>query len=147
MTDQLDELFVQEEEKADGGDQWSFEETPEIRGILTGVNVAPSAGYGPYFVLQIKTKDLGSFGIPVWGAVMNGRIDELAPKIGFPIGIRFDGEKKNKAGDRTYKSWTIVSTESDFEAWVPLHATKNRKRQPNTISQGVVSDAADEDYF
>ena len=146
MSDALDDLFEQAEEAKDQ-EQWDFEENPEIRGILVGVGVAPGREHGPYHVLRIKEQTTGqTFGIPVWGIVLIGQAASVAPKVGAPIGIRFNGSKPNKDGSRSYKDWTLVSTQSDYEAWQRFHAELQAMRGParNTT---VVVQGGDDSFF
>jgi hypothetical protein len=148
MTDQLDDLFTQEEARADEG-QWDFEENPEIRGILVGVGYAPGTQYGPYFVLRIKTEEDVTYGIPIWGTVLINQVQDKAPKVGAIIGIRFLGKSTNQAGDRSYKNWMLVTGESDFPAWADHNDRLRRKsNRPSTAeSQPRPETGPVEDYF
>ena len=150
MSDSIDELFAQADEQGEE-DRWDFEENPTMKGILIGVSVAPGTQYGPFYVLRIKEELSGNtFGVAVFGTVFNNQVTDVAPKIGAPIGIRYDGLKSNKAGDREYKSWRVVSTEPDFEAWMQHARMFAQKGRPTTqIFNGKdTSDTgANEDYF
>ena len=117
MTDKLDDLFKQAEEAGDE-DRWDFEETPEIRGVLFGVGTGPDVGYGKFHILRIKEqKTEKTFNVAVFGIVFHNKVQDLAPKIGFPIGIRDQGMQTNKAGDREYHGWLVVSDEPDHAFW------------------------------
>ncbi len=118
MTDSIDDLFEQEEEKGDGEDRWNFDENPEIRGILVGVGTGPDMGYGKFHILRIKEKDTEkTWNVAVFGVAFKSRTEELAPKVGAPIGVRYEGLKSNKDGSREYKSWLVVSPDSDHPFW------------------------------
>lgn len=138
MTDALDDLFEQAEEQGDGDDRWDFEENPEIRGILVGVGTGPDVGYGKFHILRIKeVVTEKTWNVAVFGVVFKNKVEELAPKVGFPIGVRDDGMKPNKAGDREYHSWLVVSTESDHKFW-HQQSMGLAKNVGNNLTQGVV---------
>jgi hypothetical protein len=145
--DILDNLLDNADEAADQ-EYWNFEEKPLIKGILIGADVAPGREYGPYFVLRIKeaaTDDV--FGIPVWGTVFNNKVADLAPKVGSPIAVRFDGEKSNKEGSRTYKAWTVVAPDSDYEFWHDMTALKLKRARPAITPTSGSTDGDYESFF
>ncbi|MCP4901080.1 MAG: hypothetical protein GY906_29270 [bacterium] len=123
MADAIDELFDQAKEEREA-EQWDFDEKSTIKGILIGATTVRGREYGPYYILRIKTKEDGTFAIPVWGTVLENQVVELAPKVGSPIGIQFLGLVDNKDGDRQYKDWIVVAGDNDLEAWVELAKKK-----------------------
>jgi len=134
MPDSIDDLFTQAEEQADE-DRWDFEENPVMKGILVGVTVAPGTQYGPFYVLRIKEESGTTYGVAVFGTVFNNQVIDRAPKIGAPIGIKYEGLKSNKAGDREYKSWIVVSGDTDFPAWAELGNQFMNKGRSTTLDQ------------
>lgn len=149
MSDSIDDLFDKAEEERDA-DQWDFDENPVIKGILVGVGVAPGREYGSYFVLRIKEETSGAtYGIPVWGVVFNNQVSDAAPKIGSPIGIKYEGLKPNKDGSREYKSWVVVSPDPDFASWHELHARKDGggALRPKIQAPAAAVDADEDDFF
>jgi hypothetical protein len=146
MADAIDDLFDKAEEEGNA-DQWDFDENPVIKGILVGVGVAPGREYGPYFVLRIKEeKSSTTYGIPVWGVVFDNQVSDAAPKIGSPIGVKYEGLKSNKEGSREYKSWVVVSPEADHPAWHELYARKaGSTRAPMAVPNAT--NGSDTDFF
>ncbi len=147
MSDALDDAFKKAEAQKEQG-QWDFEENPEIRGILVGVGVAPGTQYGPYHILRVKEeKSEKVYGIPVWGTVLSNQVASVAPKVGVPIGIRYNGEKSNKEGSRKYKDWTLVSTKSDYEEWNKHHAALAAMKGGGGNTTVVLRGGDDESFF
>ena len=145
-NDSIDDLFDQKQEEADA-ERWDWDENPTIKGILVGAIVLPGREYGPYYMLRIKEEQSGTTtAIPAFGTVLNNQVQDVAPKIGFPIGIRYNGMKSNKDGSREYKDWTVVSPESDFKAWAELNARKHGSNRP-TITAPIADDGDDDDFF
>jgi hypothetical protein len=149
MTDIYDDMFKQAEEQANE-ERWDFEENPEIRGILVGVGTGPDVGWGKFHILRIKDLDEGkTWGIAVFGKVFRSRTEELAPKIGSPIAVKYDGLKSNKDGSRQYKSWLVVARDSDHAFWFQQIA--GLAGRPSTgFTQGHADnddDGADTDFF
>ena len=144
-NDSIDDLFEQAAEEADE-DRWDFEENPIMKGILVGVTVAPGTQYGPFYVLRIKEESGTTYGVAVFGTVFNSQVVDKAPKIGAPIGIKYEGLKPNKAGDREYKSWVVVSGGEDFPAWQELGIQFMNKGRPSAaFTQGTVTPAGGDD--
>jgi len=149
-NDSIDDLFEQAEEESNE-DRWDFDKDPIMKGILVGVSVAPGTQYGPFYVLRIKEESGSTFGVAVFGTVFNNQVVDKAPKIGAPIGVKYEGLKSNKAGDREYKSWIVVSGEEDYPAWQELGSQLANKGRPSAaFSQGTVVPAGDDavgDFF
>ena len=147
MADAIDDLFDNAEEEANA-DQWDFDENPTIKGILVGVGVAPGREYGPYSVLRVKEQQSGkTYGIPVWGVVFNNQVSDAAPKIGSPIGIKYEGLKPNKDGSREYKGWVVVSPDADFAAWHDLHGRKSGSTRAPIAQPSAGGDDGETDFF
>jgi hypothetical protein len=55
---------------------------------------------------QQKQYDGDTVAVHCYASILAQKIDELRPKAGGRIAIRFDGERSTKDGKRTYKAWS-----------------------------------------
>src|SRR5580765_3085478 len=81
---------------------------PEAEGdTLVGRVVARSsrdAGYGPYPILTVRTDAGETWAFHATGTVLEGKVEELDPRPGGRLAVRFDGTKTSKSGS-AYKAW------------------------------------------
>lgn len=98
------------EEQLNGADPepWIPEEDGElIFGEIEAISVR-DGDYGDYRVVTILTPDGEAFNVAGFGTVLARKFDALTDAdVGREIGVKFVGEKLNKAG-KSYKDWRVV---------------------------------------
>src|SRR5438105_4409765 len=101
IKDRLDE----EQQRAEA---WVPGTNDELIGRIVSISTRTSGGYDPYPIYTVKPEDGDALAFHAYHTVAQNLLNEVEPRVGDEIGIRYLGKVTPDGGGNPYHSYRIV---------------------------------------
>jgi hypothetical protein len=149
-ADQLMSNAQKAQKDQSDAESWNPEEGDKLTGIMLSGAMLPTK-YGPAKIMTVKDSDDKTWTVWCTATVLKNQLEEQAPTPGKGVSILFNGMKEPKnAGGNRYKSFTLISEETDHQYWLDVlsgfQAREQEAQQSSGGSSAPFNSNDDEDF-